>query len=166
MANVNPSESRKDDSKSQVSESQVYDVLTSLVVHSEQIRWTRLNIFLVVTSIFLATWAGIFAGTEPFLYKKIILSILCVPGIVLGILWARLGWRSSMYMDDFHDRAYNMEKSFAEGRPKPFHTSQKNREQLPSSLERFTSSKWIVTYIPVMFAFLFFALLVLSLIAL
>lgn len=142
--------------------SDVYGLLTSLVMHSEQVRWTRVNTLLVVDSIFLAAWVGLFAGTDPFGGKKILLAFLCVPGILLGLLFARLGWRSSQYMDDFHDLAYKMEGQFPQGLPRPFHGSEQRRKGVRLGVERFTSSKWLVASIPVMFAVLFAGLAVAS----
>lgn len=144
--------------KPNINNTQIYGLLTSLVMHSEQVRWTRLNTFLVVASIFLAAWAGIFAGTDDFQYKQYLLFALCAPGIVLGILWAVLGWRSSQYMDDFLDSAHKMEESFDERLPKPLHISEERRKGLRKGVTRYTSSKWLVTAIPLLFAALFLSL--------
>ena len=148
--------------KSKIEDTQIYNLLTSLVIHSEQVRWTRLNTFLVVASIFLAAWAGIFAGTDDFPYKKYLLFALCIPGIFLGILWAVLGWRSSQYLDDFHDSAYKMEEDFDEKLAKPLHLSEKRRKGVRESMTRYTSSKWLVTAVPLIFTVLFLSLCVAS----
>jgi len=152
-----------DSTKSKIEDTQVYNLLTSLVMHTEQLRWTRLNTFLVVASIFLAAWAGIYAGTDAFTYKQYLLLVLCFPGIFLGILWAFLGWRSSQYMDDFHEIALKMEEDFHEQLPKPMHISEDRREGVRESATRYTSSKWLVTVVPLIFAILFIALCVASL---
>ena len=137
---------------------QVYQTLVSLVEHSEQVRWTRLNTFLVVASIFLAAWAGIFAGTNNFEFKSWLLFALCCPGFVLGVMWACLGWRSSQYMDDFHDTAHKMEATFNGQLPKPFHVSESRRKGLKKGISRYTSSKWLVMAVPALFTLLFVAL--------
>ena len=144
--------------KSKIEDTQIYNLLTSLVMHSEQVRWTRLNTFLVVASIFLAAWAGIFAGTDAFPYKQFLLFALCIPGIFLGVLWAVLGWRSSQYMDDFHDSAHKMEESFDEKLPKPLHLSEERRKGMRKRMTRYTSSKWLVTAVPIIFTALFLSL--------
>lgn len=148
--------------KSKIEDTQIYNLLTSLVMHSEQVRWTRLNTFLVVASIFLAAWAGIFAGTDDFPYKKYLLFALCIPGIFLGILWAVLGWRSSQYMDDFHDSAHKMEEAFDKKLPKPLHLSEERRKGVRKSMTRYTSSKWLVTAVSLIFTALFLSLAVAS----
>ena len=144
--------------KSKIEDTQIYNLLTSLVMHSEQVRWTRLNTFLVVASIFLAAWAGIFAGTDVFPYKQYLLFALCIPGIFLGILWAVLGWRSSQYMDDFHDSAHKMEEAFDEKLPKPLHLSEERRKGVRKNMTRYTSSRWLVTAVPLIFTALFLSL--------
>ena len=147
-----------DPAKSKIEDTEIYNLLTSLVMHSEQVRWTRLNTFLVVASIFLAAWAGIFAGTDDFPYKQYLLFALCIPGIFLGILWAVLGWRSSQYMDDFHDSAHKMEDAFDERLPKHLHLSEDRRKGVRKRMTRYTSSKWLVTAVPLIFTALFLIL--------
>lgn len=149
-------------SGSTVTKSDVYQVLTSLVMHSEQVRWGRLNTFLVLSSLFVAAWVGVLAGTDEFPGKGFLLFILCLPGVVFGMLCPRLGWRSSEYMDDFHDKAYEMEEDFPPQVPKPFHLSENRRKNVREGTERFTSSKWLVAATPVVFLVLFLVLAALS----
>ena len=150
---------------SDVTASDIYQVLTSLVMHAEQVRWSRLNTLLVMNSLFAAAWVGVLVGinptTNPFPYKNLLLFLLCMPGVVYGALWTRLGLRSSDYMDDFHKKAFEMEGRFPNGIPMPFHLSEGRRETLRTSAEKFTSSKLLVATIPFVFAvfFVFLALL-------
>lgn len=137
---------------------EVYDTLTALVLHSETVRWTRVNTLLAVDSILLAAWAGLFAGTGSFAGKETLLVLLCVPGIILGGLFARMGWRSSKYMDDFHDAAQEIEKHFPSVLPRPFHISERRRKTVRAGVERFTSSMAMATTIPLVFAVLFLGL--------
>lgn len=147
---------------SSVKASEVYQVLTSLVIHSEQVRWARLNTFLVVSSIFLAAWVGVLVGTSQFPDKNVLLFILCIPSIVLGALWTRLGWRSGEYLDDFHREALEIEAQFPNGIPRPFEVSEGRRDTARRDGEQFTSSKWLIAAIPFMFAVLFLVLAFLS----
>jgi hypothetical protein len=145
----------EDSSIAHASASEIYAALTSLVMHSEQTRWIRVNALLVVGSIFVAAWAGIFVGTDSFPEKESLLLVLCLPGFLLGIAFAFVGWRSSQYMDDFHDQAYALEQRFPKDLPRPFHASEERRRALRSGVSRFTSSKWLVTVIPLGFSILF-----------
>jgi hypothetical protein len=144
--------------RSPIAMSEVYQVLTSLVMHSEQVRWGRLNTFLVLSSVLIAAWVGVLAGTKPFPDKTLLLFVLCVPGVVLGALWTRLGWRSSEFMDDFHDKAVEIERTFPPGIPMPFHLSENRRETVRRGPESFTTSKWLVSAIPFAFSLFFLAL--------
>jgi len=147
--------SPEDSSRAHPTAPDIYGALTSLVMHSEQTRWVRVNALLVVDSIFVAAWAGIFVGTTSFPGKESLLLVLCLPGFLLGIAFAFLGWRSSQYLDDFHDQAYTLEQQFPQGLPRPFHASEERRRPLRSGASRFTSSKWLVTAIPMGFSILF-----------
>jgi hypothetical protein len=143
---------------SSVPESEVYRTLGSFVMHSEQIRWTRLNTFIVMSSIFAAVWAAVFTTTGYFCGKCWLLALFCFPGIVMGIIWPFLGWRGSTYLDDFHGLACGMEQNFPQGVPRPFHASEERRQRCM----KLTSSKFLVTAIPVMFLVVFVALAVTS----
>ena len=149
-------------SRASVTTSEVYQVLTSLVMHSEQVRWSRLNTFLVSSSLFVAAWAGVLASTNPFPDKKLLLVALCILGVVFGALWTRLGWRSSEYLDDFHQKAFKMESQFPDGIPRPFHLSENRRGTVRKGTEKFTSSKWLVAAIPFSFSIFFLVLAFLS----
>ncbi len=136
--------------------SDVWGTLTALVIHSEQVRWMRVNTLLVVDSIFVAVWAGVFVGTECFDGKAILLAAICLPGILLGIPFACLGWRSSQYMDDFHKLAEGM--NTPEGTPHPFCRSEARRRSVRRGFGRVTSSRSLVVALPLMFVLLFVGL--------
>jgi hypothetical protein len=148
--------------RASIAVSEVYQVLTSLVMHSEQVRWNRLNTFLVLSSVFVAAWVGVLAGTKPFPDKTLLLFVLCMPGVVLGALWTRLGWRSSEYLDDFHEKAFEIEGQFPRGIPMPFHLAESRREAVRTGAERFTTSKWLVSAIPFAFSLFFLVLAAIS----
>lgn len=141
---------------------EVYRLLADLVIHAEKTRWARLNTVLVLNSILLATWTLLFSGTKEFIGKEFLLVLLCLPGIWLGILFSCLGWRSSQYLDDYHGLAERIEKQFPEGLPRPFHRSARRRKTLRRGLGRLTSSKWLVTYTPAIYAVVFAILAVAS----
>jgi hypothetical protein len=145
-----------------VTESEIYRTLTSLVMHSEQVRWMRLNVFLIQSSIFVAAWVTLFAKTDPFAARPFLLALLCLPGIVIGFVWAFLGKRSSGYLDDFHKLAEDIERRLPAEVARPFCRSEERRSSVRSGFGRITSSKFLVTYVPIMFSLFFLALFVLS----
>lgn len=143
-----------------ITRSTVYETLIALVTHSEETRWNRLNTFLVLATLFVGAWVALFAGTKDFDGKPLLLFAFCLPGIIFGVLWPTLQWRSSQYLDDFHDKAYKMEDDFPSDMPKPLHMSEERRSKAKSDkLERCTTSKWLVTAIPcvVLALFIFLA---------
>lgn len=140
----------------------VYAQLVALVVHSEQIRWGRLNVLLVISSIFATAWAVVFAGTQTFLFKKALPVLMCMPGVLLGPAFAYLGKRSSDYLDCYYDLAKQIEGTF-QGLPKPFHASDSIRQTVRSGWMRGTSSRALVTRIPFLFAVFFLTLATVSL---
>jgi len=100
----------------------------------------------------------VFASSAQFAGKEYLLALPCVPGGLVGVLFAGLGWRSSQYVDDFHQLAHNMEYRFPKDVPRPFHASERRRKQVWRGVERFSSSKVLVVGIPVIFTVLFVGL--------
>jgi hypothetical protein len=147
-----------------VTESEIYSVFASLVIHAEQIRYSRFNTILVVNSILILAWAVV-AGTSHFQGKTLLLISLCSVGFIAGCLWACLGYRSSQYMDDFHKGAYRMEKDFRiKKRYRPFHKSEARRRLTKRKWSgRLTSSMWLVICMPLIFSGIFLLLIVASL---
>ena len=96
-----------------------------------------------------------FAGTDLFTCKRIVLVILCVPSFLFGILWAPLGWRSSCYLDDFHGQAVELEKKIPKALPHPFVGSGVRRKNQKVNLGKLSSSKTLVTFVPLIFAIVF-----------
>lgn len=137
---------------------ELYQALTSLVIHAEQARWARLNTFLVAGSILVAAWVGLLVATTPIPYKRVLLLILCIAGFISGALWTRLGLRSSEYLDDFHDLARGVERTFAPELPRPFHLSEERRKTVRFGGEVFSSSKWLAAAIPFAFSVVFIVL--------
>lgn len=135
-----------------------YEILNSLIVHSEQTRWTRLNTLLIVDSILLVAWATIFASTPYFPFKPLLLTGVCIPAIIFGFLWAPLGFRSSRYLDAFHKRAYTIEEVLPESEKQPFHLSETIRQEVKRGIKKYTSSRSIVTWLPLVFSILFIIL--------
>lgn len=142
----------------EIDKSSVYSATTSLAIYSEQARWARLNNYLVVNSILLVAWATIFEN-EITAHRAYVLIVLCLPGIILGILWAVLGHRSSQYLDAMHEVAEKLELSVPLG---PFKELAALRAVVRKR-GKLTSSKILVTWIPIVFSCLYVILAVFSL---
>jgi len=65
-------------------------------------------------------------------------------------------------MDDFHDQALDVEKHIPAELPKPFDASEKRRKRVRSTCQKLTSSKLLVTIIPLIFSLAFLLLGVFS----
>jgi hypothetical protein len=144
-----------------IRKSQIYTVLANLVMHSEQVRWTRLYNLLVVNTLLVLAWVAVFTSSGK-VFRQGILICLSLPGFLFSILWAGLGARSSAYLDDFHKEAENLEQEWPAEYPKPFAVSQPRRSGLRRGIHRFTSSRWLVTWIPIFFAAIFFVFTVVA----
>ena len=154
-------DAEKTERQGDITPSGTYNVLSNLVVHAEQVRWTRLNNFLIANTIFVLAWAGVFSSSAiAFPVKQIALTWICVPGLVSGFLWGVLGWRSSKYHDLFNKLVVSLEKSHAGGLPNPFTRAEPIRAQ--ARRQRVTSSRFLVTWIPVGFSLLYAGLITLS----
>ncbi len=78
---------------------------------------------------------------------------------MLGVIWSFLGNRSSRYLDRLYDMATWIESRFPAGRIRPFIEIEAIRMTLVRFPNRLTSSTWIVTWIPVVFAILLLAMM-------
>jgi hypothetical protein len=152
---------------SSVNDLQNYDAIVTFAVAAEQSRWERFASYLLVNSILLLAWATIYVTCTSML-TVIVLIILCIPGIVLGFVWSFLGKRTSDYVDKMHDEGLNLENSIPQLYSKPFAAIEQIREDVRNKMKKhkmaFTSSKTIVTWVPVIFSFIYIGLAVCSII--
>ncbi|MEM3433366.1 MAG: hypothetical protein QXI12_07490 [Candidatus Methanomethyliaceae archaeon] len=141
----------------------IYTGLVELVTHAENIRWGRLNTLLTMSSIMITAWAIVFAAPASVSLKKTLLTVLCVPGILLGPAFSLLGRRSSDFLDLYYELALQMEHFFPENAPRPFLAGQQIRQEVARKRgKHFTSSRWLLRAIPLLFTSLFTFLMVLS----
>ncbi len=131
-----------------------YQVAASSVFQAENVRWARLNNFLLLESILAVAWVAVHSNDS--LKSEVWLLIpICILGIWFGIQWAGLGYRSSKFIDLFHAHAEKMETDIG-----PFKLSRNQREKH----WRIFKSTFILVEVPVLFVVLFSFLLFVSLI--
>ena len=145
-----------------MTEEEQYKLVANLVMHSEQILWTRFNKLLLLSSILMATWVVGYSGLEVRLKFSMLLTLLALPGFQLGIIWSRLGARSSVYLDTYHKQAEELEDRIGNLIAMPFHSSVNTRKTARFWFGRLSSSRWIITWIPIVFYLLFLAFIILS----
>ena len=142
----------------------MYETFRALETYSDQSRWNRFNICLIVNSILLLSWARLFSIQPD--RPNLILIAICLIGIVMGPIWSSIGTRSSQYQDSMHKGALAIEKTeedFANNNiPKPYSRIEDTREKVEKGEFTFSSSKNMLNYIPKAFSVLFFILLLYS----
>lgn len=74
-----------------------YPTLVSLIQHSETVRWTRLNNFLLLESVLAAAWGAV-ATSDVLKGSSLFLTILCGLGCLFAVLWVGLAVRSSEFL--------------------------------------------------------------------
>lgn len=93
-----------------ISPKEIYSSLLSLVIHAEAVRWNRFNYFLMVNSILLLAWATIYTYKDISLMRSCVLILISFIGLVSGLIWAGLGIRGSTFHYEFVKKISEMEK--------------------------------------------------------
>jgi hypothetical protein len=141
----------ENDNEGGITKKEVYTVLADLINSAEQGRWTKLYTLLVLDTIFIVAWCTVFTAKDPGVTRTLALLLLSIPGALLSLLWGALGKRSSDYLDDFHKLAERMEDEVQPTWLRPFQTAEKRRKEIRESKsrwQRYSSSMWLVTWIP------------------
>lgn len=133
-----------------------YDLTVQLIMHSECLRWTRLNTLLIVASILLVAWVTLFKSNDIPL-RPLLLIILSIVGVILCAPWSCLGHRSSIYVDKFNELAVKMEHGDG-----PLTSVSFPLRSRINGFIKLTSARTIVTAVPLMFATIFIILLIVS----
>lgn len=139
-----------------------YHVYSDLIDRADQSRWTRLNTLLVVSSIFTLAWATIYAssGTHLSFMRRFVLTAICVPGVLCGYWWSGLGCRTSKYLDEYINQILKIEERYKlpNDIKNPFILTKHIMEEAKTK-QKHTTSRWLVTNVPIMFTALFVVLL-------
>jgi hypothetical protein len=130
-----------------------YAAAVTLMATSEQVRWARLNTFLVANSILFLAWVSLFALpglTDP--AKEWIMSAVCVLGFFSSTGWAVLGKRGSDHLRFYRDTAITFEQS---GPPAPSAIPNWNVVEKGKGIvghpHKLWSSEFLVSYCPLIF---------------
>ena len=87
----------------------IYESYRELVIHSENISWSRFNNLLVINSILVVAWATLFEhGTS--IGAKVVMTFISFLGIFTGVAWAYLGKRSRQYLDRYKEKLQAIEE--------------------------------------------------------
>lgn len=132
---------------------QIYDSYRELVLHSENISWGRFQNLLLINSILVVAWAMLFHDKDAHRWVQFVMTAITTPGILTGIAWAGLGKRSRQYLDAYKAKLTAIEvhydktqwwESDIEITDRPF--------QIDIAPCRFTSSRFLLFWTPLLFA--------------
>lgn len=135
-----------------------YGAIVQLVIHAENISWSRFNNFLVAATVFVIAWATIYSAELDFCAARFIQAFICLLGFFGGIAWAFLGWRSRDYVDMYFDLGRRVENGKDISEIKLF---QRPPCTLPCNF-KLISSRFLLTAVPIVFAVLYLAMFVVT----
>ena len=153
-----------DRSETSATTNTLYEVASSHWVHGEQMRWTILYNFLVGNTILLVAWATLFVGllqNRDSLGLKIVLIASCALGALGGIVWALLESRANGFAERFFNLGVDLEKYL----PKPGDSAGPFGAMALHRTKGFVKTYVVLVVVPVVFAVLYVALLVISIFA-
>ena len=133
----------------------LYKATIDLIIHAENITWTRSSNFLLANSILMLAWATIFASSLWDQRKAVFLSLLSGLGFVLSFVWAPFSYRSRRYLKSYKDRGIELEQNLS---PPLQEGPLSAGERIPFSyIEEITKSEHMSWFIPLAFAAVFLA---------
>lgn len=93
-----------------IDKSNVYTSYRDLVIHSENISWSRFGNFLIISSILVLAWATLYRANPRDLPLNIVMTAISVIGFLAGIVWSDLGHRGRSYLDQYKAKAKAIEE--------------------------------------------------------
>ena len=103
VRNVNP------ESNNPIWLSNVYLALSSQIVNSHIILWSRFSSYIVFNSVILVAWAQMYSKENDPFPSDMILAALCLLGVMGGIIFAAMGYRGMRYIQKYEEQARKME---------------------------------------------------------
>lgn len=139
----------------------LYSAAIQLIIHAENITWTRSSNFLLANSILMLAWATIFASSLCDQRKAVFLSLLSGLGFVLSFVWAPFSYRSRRYLKAYRESGITLEQNLSP----PLHEGplSKGEKITFSYFEEAARSGVLTVVIPLTFAAVFLAALLKSL---
>ena len=154
------------DPNNAISADTLYQTASQHWAHAEQVRWTLLCNFLMAATILLLAWAAVFAGTNPtvIIMKNIALGFFAGIGLLISVLWVGLSERASGFVAVYNKCGRELECLQSSKLQGPFQRAELHRDKIPLAA-RYAQSRSVAIIIPTLFALLFLALLVISIMA-
>ncbi len=145
-----------------IGHNEIYQAYRDLVVHSEDVSWSRFESLLIINSILIVAWATLFAKQPPLsVWTKVVMTAISLLGITVGWAWSDLGRRGRQYLDQYKAKAKAIEEHhdkkdwWEEGIPitdRPF--------QVTVVTRRLSSSAFLLIWLPLLFSLMNVILLI------
>ena len=157
-SNGNPADHAEESKTSTPGHSQYYAAFVSLAIHGQENKWWMLYVYLLFSSVLVLACVGLFVSTGYGRSHQLILSLLCLAGLVVSVSWIAM---TVDYVDAsnlFGDIAKEAEAEIPAqlGRPFTRRSEQRSRKPLIGTL------KFVALAIPAILGLTYAMLLVLA----
>lgn len=147
---------------------ELYPSLIQLIIHAENITWSRFNNFLMFNTILVLAWSTVFASnlTSFQQSRMVVLVAFCILGAVSGVFWAALGWRGRAFLYRYLDMAQDLEDDKTawvnESANDEFKLAKLTKDFRDSTCYSWARSKVLLIGGPLSFSVLYFVLFLVS----
>jgi len=143
----------------------LYAAITQHVANAEQVSWSRFNNFLMSNSIFILAWATLYTANPIPAHTRLILSTVCIVGVLSSVVWAGLGYRGRKNVNLFLGLGRQVELDSKCTSAELFGLGPcDNAIKLRDSIHyRWAGSFWVLSFGSLVYALLYFVLLYASL---
>jgi hypothetical protein len=131
----------------------LYRSYHELLLHSENVTWGRFQNLLIINSVLVVAWATLFQEKDAHLFAKIVMTCIAALGVLTGIAWADLGRRGRQYLESYKAKLKAIEEHhdkkdwWVEGT-----TITDRPYQIDVPTSRFSSSRTLLVWTPLLFA--------------
>jgi hypothetical protein len=80
---------------------ELYQLISEKTMRAESVSWSRFHYFLVFNSILILAWTTVYSANPAVDGAAFVLPLICSLGIISGLLWAGLGFRSRVYLNEY-----------------------------------------------------------------
>lgn len=140
----------------------IYESYRELIIHSENLSWSRFQNLLIINSILVVAWATLFTAIshDSNYSAQVSMSAISILGIITGVAWAYLGKRSRQYVERYKEKLRAIEEHHDKAgwwdndipiTDRPF--------QIQIASNCFSSSTFLLFWTPLLFALMNFVLL-------
>lgn len=135
---------------------EAYKALVQFTTSAESTRWNRFYNYLTANSLLIVAWATLYSKADM---PRVVAMAICLIGMLGGIAWAFLGYRSTRFHNGYMQLGSHMERNWPGGSTAmPFTMSLEARDA-PSIHRYLGSSYYVLTMGPITLLCLYVLLL-------